>query len=366
MLNATRTLILALICLVPAPLWAQQSAKPFSVAAYAVDAQTLSGGSMTISLWGVEAASPRGTPENLRARAALDDFLADRAVRCVPQGGSPQSGSVRAQCLNYQEKDVGLALITAGLVAVNRRDMMGADLSAPYLQAERQARAERKGIWGSINQTQTAPVVESNPMPSVIDGLPIWAVAGALLIVPMLGFLIIGFIISRGFAQLVQLQKFQIAGTQKREKQLKAREKYVVAAALESEINTNRAKLDAYLIIYEELLKSLRDPSKTPKYKRAGDIIHDKPALTRTVYDSNLDKVDLLGPQLTSDLSQLYLSIDPNPDYRTLEPEMAVEKVWEIVERIIRNAEHLIEPMDKISGALNVIVRDRRGVSMME
>ena len=58
-------------------------------------------------------------------------------------------------------------------------------------------------------------------------------------------------------------------------------------------------------------------------------------------------------------------SIDPNPDYRTLEPEMQIEKVWEIVERIIRNAERLIEPMDKISGALNVIARDRRGASLL-
>lgn len=358
--------LFALVLILPVTVMAQTAPRGTSITAYAVDAQTLAGNGTTVSLWGVEAATPRGTPENLRARAFLDDLIGDRAVRCIAKGGSPESGTMRAQCLNIQERDLGLSMISAGLVAVNRRDMADSELSGPYLQAERAARAQRAGIWGGVNTGNTPAAAVDTTSSGLIGGLPLWALAGVLLIVPMLGFLIIGYIINKGFNQLVTLQKYQIAGTQKREKQLKVREKYVVAAALESEINTNRAKLDAYLIIYEELLKSLRDPSKTPKYKRAGDIIHDKPALTRTVYDSNLDKIDLLGPQIASDLAQMYLVIDPNPDYRTLEPEMPIEKVWEIVERIIRNAERLIEPMDKISGALNVIVRDRRGAAMVD
>lgn len=363
MFKVVFSILLSVFLALPAALHAQQAPKTFSTPAFAVDAQTLSGGGMTISLWGIEAVNERGTPGNVRARAFLDDMIGDRPVICAPMGGSAQNGSVRAQCLNVQERDLGLALISAGLVATNRRDMQASELATPYLQAERNARAQRLGIWGdSGNRQQQAPAQAAIPL---MDRMPLWLIVSILVGAPMLGFLIIGMIINKGFAQLVQLQKYQIAGTQKREKQLKAREKYVVAAALESEINTNRAKLDAYLIIYEEMLKSLRDQGKTPKYKRAGDIIHDKPALTRTVYDSNLDKIDLLGPQLTSDLAQLYLSIDPNPDYRTLEPEMQIEKVWEIVERIIRNAERLIEPMDKISGALNVIVRDRRGVPVV-
>lgn len=341
--------------------------KVFSTPAFAIDATTLSGNAATITLWGVEAAAPKGTPDAVRARAALDDLIGDRPVKCITIDGAATTGNLRARCLNAAERDLGLVLVTSGLVAANRRDLVGTELSGPYLDAERRARNANIGFWGAgrvapqAQQQQTAPAINGDAFSQMTGTVPMWAIAGALLIVPLLGFLIIGIIMQMGFRQLITLQRYQIAGTQKRERQLKEREKYVIASALESEINTNRAKLDAFLVIYEELLKSLRDPGKTPKYQRGGDIIHDKPGLQRTVYDSHIDKIELLGPQLAGDLSSLYQMIVSNPDYRTLEPEVPIEKAREIVDRIVRNAERLIEPMDKVAAALGIIVRDKRG-----
>jgi len=355
----------------PAMGLAQESSKAFSTPAFAIDATTLNGNNATITLWGVEAAAPKGTPDAVRARAALDDLIGDRPVKCITTDGPATSGNIRARCLNAAERDIGLTLVTSGLVAANRRDLVGTELSGPYIDAERRARNANIGFWGNGRNIQpqqnTAPAVApSGDFLSQITGsAPLWVIAGALVIVPVIGFLIIGVIMHLGFRQLITLQRYQIAGTQKRERQLKEREKYVIASALENEINTNRAKLDAFLVIYEELLKSLRDPGKTPKYQRGGDIIHDKPGLTRTVYDSHVDKMEILGPQLSGDLSSLYQMIVSNPDYRTLEPEVPVEKAREIVDRIVRNAERLIEPMDKVAGALSVIVRDKRGAIAM-
>lgn len=361
-------LALSVLFLSPAAMAQDAGGKAFTTPAFAIDATTLAGNNATITLWGIEAAAPKGTPDAVRSRAILDDLIGDRPLRCVTTDSQATTGNIRARCLNAAERDLGLMLIGGGLVAVNRRDVTGTELAGPYLDAERKARAANLGFWGGgfanqPKQQQASPASAASvgDFGQLTGGIPIWAIAGALLIVPLLGFLIIGIIMQLGFRQLITLQRYQIAGTQKRERQLKEREKYVIASALESELMTNRAKLDAFLVIYEELLKSLRDPSKTPKYQRAGDIIHEKPALMRTVYDSHVDKMELLGPQIAADLSSLYNHIVPNPDYRTLEPEVPVEKAREIVDRIVRNAEKLIEPMDKVSGALSVIVRDKRG-----
>jgi endonuclease YncB( thermonuclease family) len=348
-----------------APVAAQQKAQggAFSTPALAADAQTLSApGNMTILLWGMKAASAADTPDGIRARVYLDDLIGGRPVRCLTMAGTAGSGAtIRARCLNADERDLSLLMIGAGLATANRAEINASELGAAYLNAERQARMGRQGLWNAGGAmpvpVAAAPVADA----ATFGGVPLWAIAGALLVVPVLGFLIIGLIMHFGLRQLIVLQRYQIAGTQKRERQLKEREKYVIASALEGELMTNRAKLDAFLVIYEELLKSLRDPSKTPKYQRAGDIIHEKPALTRTVYDAHIDKLELLGPQLASDLSHLYNLIVPNPDYRTLEPEVPIAKAQEMVDRIVRNAEKLIEPMDKVVGALAVIVRDKRG-----
>ena len=346
-----------------APLYAQTTPKSASITAFAVDAGTIQGGNMTINLWGVEPATAPGTMENHRARVLLDDLIAQRTVKCVPMS-DPVNGRVRAQCLNAAEKDLALQLISAGAVAVSRRDVLGSDLAKAYLDAEQKARTAGVGIWGNGtlgNSTGSDAANSDVALPGFAKALPMWAIAAAMLLVPLLGFLVVAIILYRGFKQMIALQRYQLAGTQKREKQLKDREKYVIASALEGEINTNRAKLDAFLVIYEELLKSLRDPSKKPKYQRAGDIIHEKPALSRTVYDSHIDKLDVLGPQITSDLSNLYGMIDAAPDYRTLEPEVPIEKAREIVDRIIRAATKMADPMDKALAALSIIVRDKRG-----
>lgn len=348
------------------PAYAQVAPKPFSVNAFAVDAKTLSGGGMTISLWGVEPLTAPGTIENARARIALDDIVGDKPIRCMPMS-NPANGMVKAQCLSGQERDLALHLLSTGMVSAKRNELVGSDLANAYLGAERNARAQQLGLWGGMAASAITPTASGFDMGALFGmGIPTWALAGALLLVPMLGFLMMALIMHSGFRQLIALQKYQLAGTQKRERQLKEREKYVIASALEGELQTNRAKLDAFLTIYEELLKSLRDPSKKPKYQRAGDIIHEKPSLSRTVYDSHVDKLDILGPQLSTELANLYANIEASPDYKTLEPELPIEKARETVDKIIKAATKMADPMDKMIGALAVIVRDKRGSAATE
>ena len=184
-------------------------------------------------------------------------------------------------------------------------------------------------------------------------------ILAAIILGPLIGMIIVGWIISVMLGRLISLQKHQILSNRQREKSLKDRERFVISASLEGELRTNHAKLDAFLIIYDEMLKNLKDPSKTPKYKQGGDVIHEKPALARSVYDSNLDKLDLLGPQMVGDLTDLYVSIDANPDYITLEPEMPIEQVIQIVQKIVTDAQRLLEPTEQLSSGLGIIVREK-------
>lgn len=345
-----------------APATPAAGGQAFTTQAVAVDPATLSGANnTTIILWGITPAVKIDTVEGIRARVYLDDMMGGRAIRCMPMTGTFAAGAtLQARCVTSDDRDLGLQMLGAGIATVDRMDITGSDLAQQYLGAERQARIGRRGIWDMKNAASPTPTANAIT-PAMLGGLPLWVLAWGALAIPFAGFLALALIMHLGLRKLITLQRYQLAGTQKRERQLKEREKYVIASALESEVMTNRAKLDAFLTIYEEMLKSLRDPSKTPKYQRAGDIVHEKPALTRTVFDAHVDKLDLLGPQLSSELAALYNMVVPNPDYKMLEPEVPIAKAQELVDRIVRNAEKLLEPMDKVAGALAVIVRDKRG-----
>lgn len=145
-----------------------------------------------------------------------------------------------------------------------------------------------------------------------------------------------------------------------REGELRARERLVIAASMESELLANKTKIEAFLLIYQELLRSLRDPGKAPKYKLGGEIVHEKPALSRNIFDAYISRLELFGPTIAGELSQLYAQIEEDPEYKTLNPEMSQDQAINMVESIVLNAKNLLEPLEKNIGALNVIIRTKK------
>lgn len=145
-----------------------------------------------------------------------------------------------------------------------------------------------------------------------------------------------------------------------REEDLALREKLVVAAALEGELIANQSKLQAFLVVYQEMLRNLKEPSRAPKYKQAGDIIHEKPALSRAIFDAYIEKLSLLGEGITKDLVQIYTQVESDPAYKTLSDELSTDQAIHIVERIVENANDMNKPMEKMIGALGVIVRNQK------
>lgn len=356
----SRFLILccAVLVLQTAPARAQEK---INVQAFAIDGATMQFPNGTIQLWGIDPQILRNSISGLKARVKLDDLIDDRPVQCAVV--RRDRAAVIAQCMSADQKDLALALIEAGLAIVNRADIVGSNFQKTYGTAEKRARLMRVGVWENVEGAGSASSGDTAPAPArnVFGISPDYILIGGVILGPVLGLIFAGLIIFAGLGKLVKLQKHQIATARKKELDLREREKFVLSSSLESEINTNRAKIDAFLLIYEDMLRNMRDPSKTPKYKKSGDIIHQKPSLSRAVYDANLDKLDLLGTQIVTDLSKTYAHIDPTPDYITLEPETPIDQAIDKVQRIIQQANALIEPLDKINSALTMIIRDRKG-----
>ena len=322
-------------------------------AATIINSITLSVNGKRLRLAGINEATTRALGYDLMAQQALSDLIGGQEVTCVVEGGG------KAQCFNGRGRDLGLSLLQTGYAFLDRPYLGNKDYKNAYEKAGRDAQIRGAGLWEQIKGDNGNGGGSGFSIQGFATSPAYITLLGAIIAGPVIGMLVIGWILFIMLRRLIKLQKYQMAGHQRQEKALKDRERFVLAAALEGELATNIAKLDAFLIIYEEMLRNLKDPSKTPKYKGAGDVVHEKPTLLRMVYDANMDKLDLLGNQIVADLTQLYVHIDASPDYITLEPDMPIEQVIAIVQKIVNDARTIREPMDQLAAGLGVTVRDK-------
>ncbi len=303
-----------------------------------------------VELWGIKAPEYDGFPLQLTTRKLLDELLYNSAVRCSVV--SWRGDQALARCLNDGEVDLSLALLQEGYMISDREVIYNTVFAEPYFKAEEAAQKQNKGVWAysSGGGGVSSPASLSGVMPLVA------AVIGSSLA----GFAILAFVCARGFKGIHALHKNQLAMLLSREENLREREKFVVASMLEAEISANKVKIEAFLVIYEEMLRNLKDPAKQQKYRLTGEIIQEQPRLVRSVYDGNVERMDLLGAQLASDIARYYSRINPNPGYITLEPDYPLEDAIYRVERVISEVTALVAPADRLISALQVILRDKK------
>lgn len=307
-----------------------------------------------VDLWGISVPAVDDKEAQLRARSALDTLIGHQPIQCrVMQWKNDRALS---QCTNAQEQDLALALLKEGLAYVDRSSVAAMpDIQAAYNEAERQANKFQKGLWYDTSTAAVNMLDFQNLRPDLKKNL--FILLAAILFAPLLGFILMSFIMFAGFGRLIRLQKDQLLKSNKDASELKSREKVVLASSLEGELQANQSKIDAFVTIYKEQLKELRNPNKAPKYKQSGDIIHEKPALMRIVYDANIDKVSLLGPSMAGMLSRLYSDIETSPGYQTLEPEMPLNEAEDRIEKIVLAAQGLLPVIEKLLSGLSVVSR---------
>lgn len=325
---------------------AAESQSQFAAAATAVDAGTLLTGQTKVRLWGIEPVNSATGALTLQARTWLDDQIAGRPVRCKVLG---QKGNMPvAQCFTSQDIELSAEMLRNGFAVVDRPSVLGTVFEKPFFEAERQARSAGKGAWLGLTPKKTYSA-------EAFFGLALLA----LVLGPMIGFAAVAGLTFWGFRKMVAVQRAQFDEIFFRQDQLHEREKFVVAAMFEAELNANRIKLEAFLVIYEEMLRNLRDAVRQQRFRQTGEIVHEQPPLNRAVFDAYKDKMELLGPQLAADITKIYSVIEPNPEYITLEPGLPIERAIQKVEGIIDDAKNLMPPTDKALSGLSVIIRDR-------
>jgi hypothetical protein len=175
-------------------------------------------------------------------------------------------------------------------------------------------------------------------------------IAGGLLLVLMAIYV--------GFDRLIKIVKSNFDKMETGNVALAKREKLVLASAFANELTENRVKCEAFITIYSELLRNLRHLEQKAAYENTGDFIHQHPPLSRNIFDSNVDKLYLLGTKLSDDLMKCYAAVRSEPQYIALEAKMPRASALRIVEMVLDDAQKTLEPFDSTIAALHVIIRD--------
>lgn len=321
------------------PVFAQgqaQASRFFEAQVRAVDAGSLMAGKTPVKLWGVQPVDGMPAPFLFMARSALDNAIGSAKVRCEMKSRDAQG--IVAQCTNGSELDLGLYMLQQGFAVVDRGAVLATVFEEPYIQAEAEAQNQGLGVWSQ----------ESGSKGGEGDDNAFIMVLGAILLLGILAaFAALSMAIMRGFQRVTDAQQKSM-DMMARERALRKKEREIFATMLDSEIKANKSKIEAYLVVYDEMLKALRDPDKTPRYKKAGDIVQLQPSLDRSVFDRNTDKLDILGNRLSSEVIHFYARIKNSPDYENLEPDMPLDKVVAIVEKVYNNAERLNQISDHL------------------
>lgn len=345
---ALAMILCALACAAP-PAYAQEAspdgAAPlrFEGRVKAIDSTTIIIGRDRLRLWGIENVQGMGVSFNLQARAALDNVAGRSAAACEMK--ERKGDTIYAQCVNERDEDIGLSLLQKGYATVDRGAVFGTVFEEAYIQGEMKAQAAGAGVWGAQR-----------------DGLGrnasgIIAFAAVLFLLVFGAFAVLAFLIMRGFRKVIDAQK-QSLELLSRHRKLREKERAVVAVMLDTEMKGNKAKIEAYRAVYEEMLAALKDPDKPKKYRKSGDIIQKQPALSRAVFDRNTDKLEMLGDRLSSQIVHFYARVKSVPDYINLEAGATTGEAVALIESALKNAAQMNKIIDGILESLaNIGVR---------
>ncbi len=294
------------------------------------DVNLLIAGKTKILLWGVERINPNAAVFNLKARNVLEKKIDGKPITCMTQ--AKKGNVISAQCINHAEDDLSLFMLQQGLVSADRTVIHGSVYEESYLEAEHVAHKNRYGVWAVSEKYSTIPGDKQTKN----------FMLGAFLLVAVfiMALIVLGFFVMRGFGRVIDVQSRSLDLAMK-ERDLKEKEKLVIAAMINSEVKENKSKIEAYLLVYEEMLRDFSDSTKPPTYQKTGEVVQKQPALSRVVFDGNTDKLDLFGTEWASDLVHYYARIKTNPDYIEIAPDALIMEVQDIILMAVKNAKKL-------------------------
>lgn len=304
----------------------------------AIDSVTLRGDDgSTVTLWGVRPAVE--TAVQADALEYLDKMTGAGPVSCKTVS------EAMARCAAATGEDLGLALLTQGYVVTDRHQDVS---SVPaYLDAQRAARQSGAGLWHRAGGMKADA------------GLPsFWSLLCSAL--PVLAVLLMALVMHVRLRRIETLQAEALETTERKEGQLLARERHVLASTLEGELTENKNRIEAFLTIYGAMLESLKSPTGTPTYQQAGDIVQRYPLLSKAVFEGSVGKLSLLDIALAAQISKLYAAMPKEQEYVNIAPSEPASSVIALLEKVMAEAQAMMGPITAAIQALDGVMASRK------
>lgn len=309
----------------------------------AVDTITLQGEGVRVTLWGIRSAQESAI--QAEALDFMDRLIGNGPVSCKAVSGA--GAEIVARCSVQTGEDLGLELLSHGYAMTDRRQAIS---TVPaYIEAHKAARQAGVGLWRATTADNGRHAAALPPLGQLL-----------LNVVPIAGLLLLAFVVH---FRMKRLETLQIEGqehVERKESQLLARERHVLASTLEGELTENKNRIEAFLTIYGAMLEDLKSTTETPKYQQSGDIVQKHPLLSKTVFEGNVGKFSLLDMKLAAQLSKLYSSFPKEQEYINIPSTEPLGSVVALVEKVLREAEAMVGPITAAIQALDEIMAVNR------
>jgi len=312
-----------------------------------LDTTTLYADGLRISLWGIKTARSLETMLELQALKLIDKLIDGEMVRCRVMTWDTKEP--KARCTVHTNEDIGLVLLQNGYAVIDRHQTHNSVFASAYFEAQRMGQEKRAGVWALMPDTNN----KDDPMPSWLKPYFSSYAPLSLAVGPFLGLLILSVVVSRGFRRIKVEQ--ETGDARAKEKDLLLREKALLAVSLEHELQDNKSKVEAFLSVYNEKLKILRDPSIENKYQQSGDMIGSAPVLNKTCFEDNADNLSVFGMRMSAEIAKVYGYLDSDPPYINLDVTMELSEAIKTVDQVVAHAQSLIPHIDYVLDRLALI-----------
>ena len=311
-----------------------------------IDAVTLKTEGAEIKLWGIQPVRASESHLELRALNLMTSLINNNEVTCKVMNADDVTRP-QARCSTQANEDIALRLLQNGLAIRDRRALYDSVFATSYAEAEQMAERNGKGIWALVRADDN----------SFIEGIindkeKLFMAIFILVGLPLLAVLILGFIVHSGIRKLLSFQTQQANSRFENEQRLHIREKNLILSRIETELDENKSRVEAFLTVYMEMLSNIKDKNATPQYQQSGDVVSLEPSFVKDAYTENLDKLSALDVKLAAELGKFYNNMNTEAEYLDLPSSTPREEAISIVDKIVSNAREFLPALDR---AINLI-----------
>jgi len=327
---------------------AAQDTGRFTVKAKAVDAINLKAGLREITLWGVRAIKDEESILHIEATDLLDNLIASGEISC--KSIAEKFPYVIARCITEKDEDLGVELLSRGLVIVDRRQMDDSEVAKIYEAAQDKARTGKVGIWGYLSKQNDKEKIDNLIKEYLADRSLLSIVGGAFAIIFSIIFVSL-LLVTRA----INIQKDEIEKIHYKEHLLRSKEKTIIISLLKTELEENVSILEAFIKLYKEMMDNVKRCSDDQSSRdKIGKSIKRFPMLQKNTFTSYEDKISFLNMNVVNNLVKLYSSFPTEEKFDAISETSTKMYIESILKESISKAAAMLIDIEKAKHILDL------------